>query len=221
MPLASATRLLQDDEAFGASLLVLCLDELGPEMLGWLPTTIAQEIRDDFAVPILPTNLHKLMAAVAVTTTDLFYLSLPHFISICNALCGSPPGVSFDMADAAECAWGMTEAMLLHPPESAQPFSAEICGYVGHVCQHEGLVDPPDVLRIGLAAVDARQAVQATYGGTQLGDVVRSIQQFRSQEISQMLRSNLAELFGQLESLQLQHGNVQNLLARLQRASAA
>jgi hypothetical protein len=99
-------------------MVVALVDYYGTEFMPWSPETIRLETEEDFGVKWSNRNFDRLMAGVVLVTTDRFYKDLPDFIALCNCLSGSAasPGV-FDPADAAECAWGITEALLLGPPD--------------------------------------------------------------------------------------------------------
>jgi len=212
--------LLLSDDAFATTLLVLLIDEYGSEALAWSPETIKWELEDDFAIRELSKDIFdRLMAAIQVVTSDDFYKRLPTFIFLCNILSGSSPD-AFDPADAKECAWGMTEAMLLSPPESEdkEPYASEIRHYLGAVLDNEGIREPPDLLRLAI-----RDTVSGTadYTGMSIEDPVMfgaefGMQTDKSTEIKEMLQSNLRELFEQLESIELVNGDTKKLLERVQ-----
>src|SRR6516165_7383164 len=135
-----------DADAFATTLLTLFLDTYGTEGLAWHPDTISMEIEHDLGIIMPPDNYERLMTAISLLTTDGFFTSVPDFVYGCVVLNGHhvPPGV-FSPADAADCAWGVTEAMLINPPEDRTPFSDEICSYIGKVLDDEGILVPPDV----------------------------------------------------------------------------
>ena len=213
-------QLLTGPETYATTLLVLALDHYGPEMLEWHPQTLQLEFADDFGVQLPQQNLHKLMAAITILTTDRFERSLPSFIWLCNVLADDTldPTV-FDIATAEEMAWGITEALLINPPESEQHFSDEIRWYIGFMLDEEGVVDPPDVLRLALRQrltdplddfVDDPEMYAALY----------TSQQAKSQEIETMLREQLTQLIKQLESLPLTTGDPTDLLRRIREQAA-
>jgi hypothetical protein len=173
------------------------------------------ELLEDFQVQIPQTNLDKIMAAALLITSDDFYKNLPKFIEICNILADNEfnPEV-FDPADPFEIAWGMTEAMLLSPPDEDEPFSTEIRYYIGKACQNEGLTTPPDILRIGLT--DGNDPLAESADDPTLYSAFFQHQQNRSAEIVDTVREHITGLFNQLESLQLKTGNVKDLLKKLQ-----
>lgn len=208
MPVDPAASLLTDPEAYATSLLILTVDRLGLDSLHWAPATLALELADALGVTPAPGNLDRLLAAMTIVTTDLFFKSLPHFITLCNVLAGSPPSDQFDPADAAECAWGITEALLLSPPdeeEDPEPFSDEIRAYLGQAAKAEGLIELPDVLRIALTPQD--YAAQVSYDFSDDPEMFQGIwqeQQDKTAEINELVRSNLQQLATQVDSLPLE-----------------
>src|SRR5690606_21189804 len=82
----------------------------------WSPETIAMELEDDYNIRIPQLNRDKLFMAISLVTSDDFFCRLRRFIDACNVLSGSELSSAFDYADAMECAWGMTEALLIQPP---------------------------------------------------------------------------------------------------------
>lgn len=150
-------RLLESPDTFGTILLVLCVDTW-PECLGdkddptrgpWHPATFRAELEQHFGAKVPPGNIDKLMAAVTIVTTDLFFTNVRSFIPLANVLAGDEfdPRV-WEPADVVECAWGITEALLLDPPDNdnPEPFSDEIRYYIGAVLKEEGFVDRKSVV---------------------------------------------------------------------------
>ncbi len=146
-------RVWQNPDSFATTLLALFIDTYGTEGLDWDPMTIQSEIEQDFGVKVERSVFDRLMAGIAILTTDSFYKSLPDFIALCNVLAGDSydPAV-FDPADSAEIAWGMSEGMLISPPEDDEenPFSEDIVNYIAQTLKSEGLLTPPDVLKVGM-----------------------------------------------------------------------
>jgi hypothetical protein len=105
-------------ETFASVLLTLFIDKFGTEGLQWDPATIAMEIEEDFHVELPQQSMDKLMVAIQLLTTDRFFKSLPDFINFCNILDGDTYNPDmWDPADAEEVAWGITEALLISPPD--------------------------------------------------------------------------------------------------------
>lgn len=207
---------LRDDESYGTTLLVLALDEWGTECLEWAPETWRQELQDTFDVQVPLLNFDKLMAAVSIVTTDAFFQNLPTFVDLANALCGSGLNPdAFDPADTAECAWACTEALILHPPDDGEePFSDDIRRYLGFILKDEGYVSPPDILKLALDGDFKAQVGDSFSDDPELFAGIYQAQQAKTEEIEQLVRSNLQELLTQVTSLPLQRGDTAALIQR-------
>jgi len=205
----AAKQLFQDEDAFASVLLAVFLKIFGDDAIQWSPKTIQLELRDELGVTFSAENLAKLLVAINIVTTDDFHTRLPRFIFSCNVLSGTLPD-EFDPADPAECAWGLTEAWLLWPPETEEEktnwLSAEIQYYIGAMLDEHGITDAQDQLlkygkRIdtgvqyrGLDATDPDQFA-AEY------DAVRE----SGQDIADMVHINMAELQKQLQPFLSSH----------------
>ncbi len=214
--------LLHSADAHGTSILIWVLDALTPDddssgPTHWHPAVLRREIGEAAHTTIPENNFDKLMAAIAVLTTDLFFKNAGAFAALATALCGGGfhPG-SFDPPDAAECAWAITEALLLSPPDDAdeEPFSLEVRRFIGTVLREEGFLSAPDVLGIAVGLPgrhdhgdDPELAAHITAG-----------QKTKIEEIHDVIRDGLASLVEQIESLPLRGGNAKDLASRLRTA---
>lgn len=210
-----------DPHSLATTLVTLFVDAYGTEGLGWDPETVRLEVEDDFQVKLAPDLFDRLMAGIALLTTDAFYRSLPDFIHLCNVLGGAAyDPTEFDPADAAECAWGITEALLLAPPEEddESPFSDEIVEYIAQAVAAEGLLNPPDVLRLGLRddAATVRDKVQYALGDDPVSfNAVWDMERARTDDINKMVVARLGLLIKQVEHLPLDNGDGKDVAARL------
>ena len=110
--------LLMEESTYATVLLLILLDTYGPEALQWAPETISLELKDDYAVNITKQTLDKIMAAIAIVTTNYFYKDVLKFIELANILSGDDAEPDeFDPATAGEVLWGLSESFLLWPPE--------------------------------------------------------------------------------------------------------
>ena len=212
----SPRQVLTSPEAFATTLLVLFVDRHGSEGLQWHPQVIREELENEAGGPVPPGNLDKLMAAVNIVTSDEFYSSLDRFLVLCHTLAGNrfDPSV-LSLPDAAECAWGITEAMLLSPPDRDEPFCDDIRHYLTEVVGNEGFVRPPDILRLAVGA-DISDKIQVAFADDpEMSSAIFKTQESKTQDVTGMIRTNLQELLGQLEGLPLQHGDTQNLIQKL------
>lgn len=204
-PAERVRRLLMSDEPFATTLLALALDRWGVECLAWSPQTLQRELEQTYGTDLPQLNFDKLMAAIMVLTTDLFFKDLPRFIVLANVLAGSEfePG-EFDPADAAECAWAITEALLINPPDEDEAdtlFSSDIRHYIGFVLKEEGFVTPPDVLRIAAAGDFSNQVYDAAGDDPDLLIEIKTRHDEKTAEINSIVRASLIELLEQLRSL--------------------
>jgi hypothetical protein len=213
-------------KSFATTLVQLFHDEFyepkdppGENCYTWHPATILLEVRDTFGVELPQANFDRLMAGIHLVTSDAFYKSPPDFVTICNVLSGGLyDPATWDPADVVECAWGITEAMLLSPPDDddEEPFSPEIRAYIGKALDEEGILDPPDVLRIAIRDGKHNQAaVVSRFDDPETRAAITQTEAAKVQEINDHIRSNLRMLIGQLEALHLAHGDARSLAGRL------
>lgn len=222
---AARQRVWRDDNSFATTLLILFIDKYGTEAMTWDPMTIQSEVEQDFAVKLSRPIFDRLMAGISVLSTDVFFKSLPDFINLSNVLCGDTfdPTV-FDPADAGECAWAMTEALMLSPPDDddEEPFAPEIVDYLAEVIKSEGILTPPDILRLGLKddAAKLMESVRYDYSDDpEMFNAIFDMEKSKTDDINLMVKERLSALVKQIESLPLDNGDsseaVRKLLASL------
>ena len=210
-----------NDNAYATTLLMCFIDTYGTEGLNWDPMTIRAEIEEDFNVKVPARVFNKLMAGINLATTDQFYTSLPDFIDLCNILSGDVLDPRwFDPADPGECAWGITEAMLISPPdrEEQNPFVPDIVGYISEIIKSHGIQNPPDVLKIGLkgdASLIAENVAQTFSDDPEMYSAIWKVQQEKSDEIRAYVKDNLKALLNQIENLHLNNGDVSNIVKKM------
>lgn len=211
--------LLRNPATFATTLVTVLIDTYGSEALTWDPETIALELRDDFNVELSAENFDKLMTGISLLTTDEFYLLVPEFISVCNILSGDTYDPrTWDPADAEEVAWGITEAMLLAPPDNEEePFTQEIRAYIGEVIDMEGIINPPDVLRIALRGSGKNlHNVPGEFSDDPIMfESIYKLEQGKTDAIMGTLRKNLQQLTVQLSTLPLQNGDAKKAIQGL------
>lgn len=211
-------------QTFASVLLTVFLDRFGVEALQWDPGTITLELEDEFNVDLPQAVLDKLLVAINLVVTDTFYTNLPDFIMFCNVLSGDTyrPD-TFDPADSAEVAWGITEGMLISPPEENQsdPFSDEIRAYIGAVLDQEGIINAPDVLKIALRRANVSDAANEFSDDPAMFNAVYEVEAGKTADIDHIIKTKVNMLLGQLQAIQLQNGStgavVKTLAASLQR----
>lgn len=205
-------------ETFATVLLTLFLDRFGMEALEWDPSTVALEIEQEFDVDLSQMSLDKLMTAVHILTTDRFFKSLPDFIAFCNVLSGDTynPGV-FDPADAEEVAWGITEALLIAPPDEQdpEPFGDEIRAYIGGVLDKEGIINAPDVLRIALRKARIAPSIQDFSDDPEMFSAIYDVEAGKTEDINQTIKTKTQILAAQLAALQLNNGTTKQVAKML------
>lgn len=206
-------------ETFGCVLLTMFLDRFGTEALGWEPATIAMEVEEEFDVELPQLSLDRLIVAIQILTTDRFFKSLPDFITFCNVLNGdeySPD--SWDPADAEEVAWGITESLLIAPPEENDPFTDEIRGYIGKVLDSEGIINPPDILRIALREARVSPSIGDFSDDPEMFNAVYDLETGKTEDINQTIRFKTKLLVAQLRALHLENGKTEAVAAMLEQA---
>lgn len=213
----------KDNDSYTTTLVAMFLDMYGTEGLSWDPTTCLMEVQDDMAVVLPPIVADRLLAGIQLLKTDAFYCSLPDFIAFCNVLSGTPNNPEmWDPADVYEISWGITEAMLLAPPDNEdEPFTEEIRAYIGQMVSVAGIISPPDVLRLALRdSPELTGQVNAEYSDDPLMfQAIYAVEQAKTDDITRMLKENLGELLDQLTRLPLRSGSTRDLIARLQKES--
>lgn len=211
----------QNQDSFATTLLTVFVDTYGTEGFDWDPLTIQTEIEQDFAVKLPRAVFDRLMAGIAIVSTDSFFKSLPDFINLCNILSGDSfdPTV-FDPADAGECAWGMTEALLLSPPDDdeKEPFAQEIVDYIGEAIKSEGILTPPDILRVGLRA-DAKDLIDRIQydfsDDPEMFNAIFDTEKSKTEDINRLVKARLSALVQQLEALPLSNGDASGAAKKL------
>lgn len=206
-------------ETFASVLLTLFLDKFGVEALDWDPATITLEIEDEFDVELPQLALDKLLVAIQILTTDKFFKSLPDFVTFCNVLGGDTyrPDM-WDPADAEEVAWGITEALLISPPEDddKEPFTDEVRGYIGAVLDSEGIINAPDILRIALRAARVSPNITDFSDDPTMFNAVYDLEAGKTEDINQSIRLKTGLLIKQMAALDLKNGNTEYVVKMLQ-----
>ena len=206
---------------FATTLLVMFIDTYGTEGLDWHPATIRHEINDDFRIKLPQENFDRLMAAIGLLKNNSFYTSLPSFITTCNILDGDTYDPrAWDPADSMEMAWGITEALLIQPPDEGddEPFSAEIRGYIGAVLDEEGITDPPDVLKIALREEINRDVPGQFSDDPDMFAAITRLDTDKTMAVQNGVRTRLQLLSRQLEAIPLREGDTKDVVQRMLRS---
>lgn len=208
-------------ETFGSVLLTLFLDRFGTEALEWDPATITMEIEEEFDVDLPQLTLDRLMVAIQILTTDKFFKSLPDFVTFCNVLDGDVYAPdTLDPADAEEVAWGITEALLISPPDDddPEPFTDEIRAYIGATLDKEGIINAPDILRIALRTARVSPNMEEFSDDPMMFNAIYDLEAGKTEDINQSLRLKTQLLVAQLQALNLENGNTEEVIRMLHSA---
>lgn len=212
------TEMWKSPQTFATVLITVFLDRFGTEGLSWDPSTVTMEVEQEFDVDLPQASFDKLMAAISLLTTDRFYKSLPDFITICNVLSGDVYNPAmFDPADGEEIAWGVTESMLIYPPEEDDPFSDEIRAYIGATLDAEGIINPPDILRIAIRSANVSTSVEEFSDDPTMFNAIYDMESAKTGEIEQIVREKTVMLHDQLAALKLKNGSTEKVLAALKK----
>jgi hypothetical protein len=206
-----------DPNSFATTLVTAVVDLYGTEAFSWAPEVLLMELEDDLGAPLDPLLFDRLMAGIFLIMNDRFYKSLPDFIELCLVMSGASfdPSV-FQPADSDDCAWGITEALLLAPPDEEEPFTNEIRSYIGYVTQMEGIITPPDILRIAMRDEDTLGKVQAGFSDDpELSQAIWSVEASKTEDINSLVKERLQLLVQQLANLRLKHGNTTDVAKKL------
>lgn len=228
-----AKRLLESPDTYGSIAMILFVDlcssaadekgtagniVAGPDddsPLAWHPTTIRMELEERTGAKIHESVFSRLMACISIATNDQFFSDVPTFIDFCNILNGDDfdPNV-FDPADVDECAWGVTEAILIAPPtrDNPEPFSEEVRAYIGYVLSQEGFLSAPDVLQVALMDEWHGSGQSDFSDDPEMFGMMYETQQSRTKDVEDMIRQGLTQWKAQLHSLKLDNGSAENFL---------
>ena len=176
------------------------------------------ELEENNSTEVSHESFDRLMAGVALLTSNSFYNSLPDFNDLCNVLSWEPvtPGV-FIPSDAASCAWGITEGILLSPPEDEDnAFTEEIRAYVGALIKQEGILVPPDVLRIANFDKSLLSKVRFDYSDDpEMFSGIYQVEEEKTQEINEFIKKRLRAMVMQIGALKLRNGNVEDIARKM------
>lgn len=189
------------------------------EGLYWHPGTIQIEIEQDAGAELPAGNYDRLMTAINLVTTNNFFKSVPDFCRACVTLSGHHPTPNLMvLPDASDLAWGITEGMLIMPPEEGddEPFTQEILGYISQAVKDEGIINPPDVLKLG--GVDQGVIARISYDWSDDPDFAGAIwknEQDKTNDITRMIRGRMKAMAEQLAQLPLQVGRTKDLVQKI------
>jgi hypothetical protein len=204
-------KLFELPDVYASALLVMLVDQYDFEFLDWQPETIALQLHNDFGITLPQSNLDKIMAAISIATTDRFWSDLPSFIHVCNVLDGSlfHPGV-FAPATVDSLAWGLTEALMIDPPEGDKLediLSDEIRYYIGHVLNESGISQPPDILKVALYEDEFRKDPAGDFSGdTMMYEAIQGAIIEKNSDLQDVLEEKKIQLRQLLKRIPLKQG---------------
>lgn len=162
------------------------------------------------------------MTAIHLLTSNSFFTSLPDFIELCNVLSGSASTLGeFDPADASEIAWGITEALLICPPdeEDKTPFASQIIDYISHVVEQEGMLVPPDILKLGTHDNSVVHKIQYQFSDDpEMFNMIWNEEKSKTDDINNLVKTRLTALIKQLQELPLKHGSTEDIAKKMLRS---
>jgi hypothetical protein len=199
----------KNSETFATSLVTLAIDEWGTECLEWDPKTFRMELKDVYKIDIPQKNVDKLMAAIVIMTTNLFYTSVDTFHNVANALNGSLANFQvWDPLEASEAAWAITEANMIDMPDLkkdfAERFSPAIRKYLGIILEDEGIINSPDVLKIAIRTT-SKEASQTFADEPAMYQSFYRLSQAKEKDIYRYVKDRAVALLRELHKLPLQN----------------
>jgi len=171
----------------------------------WTAEMLQIEIKERFGTAIPDDNLGKLMAGMALLTTDNFFRSLPSFLFTVHGLLGDGTDWSYaEPIDIEDLAWAMMETTLLFPPQEEDFFDSQIVAYCKTMVKREGLLAPPSVLTF------AKE--EEAYGNiTPYDENVMKEQADRTNAVNEYIEEQLAALIHQISSIPALHTTAETL----------
>lgn len=161
MPLAK--EYVESPQVTASVLAVICNDLLTEDFLNYEVETVVDSLQSLLGATIPEENIDKIQALQTIFTTNLFYMQVPAFMAIVDALSGD--GVDFDYADmphVEDVAWAVIEVLMLVPDEDFENlFSPDVAGFIKTLLKEEGFHTPPPSLNfIGeLESPDIRDTI--------------------------------------------------------------
>lgn len=208
---------LQDPTLFSTSATVLLVDAWGIEFVDWDPATVEMELGTTFGIEPTPELLDRVSAAASLFNSNLFFLSLETFSSVCNALnFGVVSSEVFLPADLDDVLWGVSESrVLLGEIANETEFSHNVARYVGQLLAQEGIEEPPAILDFAEMDTRRRGIDQAAFVDEVEAQVYYANQKDKKEGLESENNARLLSLFQQITRLPLRYGNVEPIKDRL------
>jgi len=212
---------LQDPGLFATSALALFTDRFGIDFVQWDPLTLRMEVSADFGVEMSTPLQDRVQAACALLTSNLFFVSLETFNTVCNALnFGVATNEVFLPSDLDDVLWGVSEARILMGDDFQDTeFSHNVRLYTGCLLSQSGIRRPPSML--AFAEYPEREAANEE-SQLQEDPLFAKVNYDQQQTLKQELEADnnvrILLLFRQLAGLPLKQGDVgfiQDVIGRL------
>lgn len=171
----------------------------------WDVATVRMELADHLGVDrgkVPHDAVNRLMAARDIVTTNRFYESVHAFVALTNVLAGDTPDADLSSVTPEECAWAVTEARFLHPPDSGYGF--EVKSFLRHLLEHEGYQITPRSMMQAVGDLNTNMP------GSSALTLVRHV----DQKVQQLL----LDLRAQLEKLPLRDVSIEPVLEKVKTA---
>lgn len=213
--LRTPAQVYADSESFGTTLLIVALDLFETECLDWSPLTLTAELEAETGVAIPGVNIDKVCEAIRLLTTNEFFVALPDFIRACNVLSNKSniPELTDPVAEPAEVAWGVCEAVLLTPLDPKEVnFSTDVSKYTGMLLDEYGFGRTPSMLSFA-----DRQEPDVSQPDAELQVLTTAIADDRVREVEQEVQKNMELLISQVSSLSLRNGKTRGILDAIQK----
>ncbi len=185
----------------------------------WHPATVQMEIEHTFGIDLPAASYDRLMTAISLLTTNSFFNSPVDYTRACVVLSGHEvTPQTLMLPDAADLAWGTTEALLISPPDDKDenPFVPEITAYIGMVLDSEGILNPPDILRIATRDNELVNRVNYEYSDDpEMFGAIHQMEGSKTDDINRVIRGRMIALAQQLQALPLRHGKLEELAQRM------
>ena len=198
-------KILENEETFATSLLVIMIDEFGTEMFEWDPDTLAIAAMDSFKADLPQVNRDKIWGLITVLSTNMFHSDPMIFNAVCQAFNNEEADFEiFNPISLEGVAWGVTEA-ILNDPEAPldDSFSEEVRRYIGIIVDSRGLSQVPVVLSMALPSESLSEGAMAYADDPDMYAAINKTQQENTDSVLSYTKKRVGALFSELKGLPL------------------
>lgn len=213
--------LLRDPRLFTTSAMALLIDRFGVEFMEWDPITVGLEIESEYGIEPTTELQDRIQAGCSLYTSNLFFVSLETFSTICNTLnFGSTTSQILLPADLDDVMWGCSEAMLiLGDIYDEKQFSHNVRLFTGALLKEAGFVKPPSILGFAEFTEDmVLRSDEAFAGDEHMRLSFWADQEHEKEMLETWNQGKIIALMQQLKGLPLKNGSpefIQQTLDRL------